>query len=140
MRASVTWKGGDGVAFEGRTEDGHAIAMDGPPEFGGRGQGARPMEVVLLGTGGCAGFDVVHILKRGRHAVQGCLVELEAERAANDPKVFTRIHLHFVVTGRGLKPKDVQRAVDLSADKYCPASIMLGKTAVITHDFGIIEA
>jgi putative redox protein len=140
MRASVTWKGGEGMVFEGRTERGHTIAMDGPPELGGKDQAARPMEVLLLGAGGCASFDVVHILKRGRHAVQGCRVEIEAERAAKDPKVFTRIHLHFVVVGRDLKPKDVQRAVALSAGKYCPGTIMLAKTAALTEDFEIIEA
>lgn len=140
MRASVTWQGGDTVAFEAKSETGHTFPMDGPPELGGRDRGARPMEVLLLGAGGCTSFDVVHILKRGRHAIEGCRVEIDAERAPTDPKVFTKIHFHFVVTGRELSPKAVQRAIELSATKYCSASIMLGKTAVVTHDFEIVPA
>ena len=137
MRATIKWL--DNVSFVGETETSHAIVMDGAPDAGGRNIGPRPMEVVLIGTGGCTAFDVVHILKKARQAVSDCVVELEAERAATDPKVFTKIHMHFVVTGKALKPEQVERAIKLSAEKYCSASIMLGKTAVITHDFEIRE-
>ena len=137
MRATIKWL--DNVSFVGETETSHAIVMDGAPDAGGRNIGPRPMEVVLIGTGGCTAFDVVHILKRARQAVSDCVVELEAERADTDPKVFTKIHMHFVVTGKDLKPEQVERAIKLSAEKYCSASIMLGKTAVITHDFEIRE-
>ena len=137
MRATIKWL--DNVSFVGETETSHAIVMDGAPDAGGRNIGPRPMEVVLIGTGGCTAFDVVHILKKARQAVSDCVVELEAERAATDPKVFTKIHMHFVVTGKELKPEQVERAIKLSAEKYCSASIMLGKTAVITHDFEIRE-
>jgi putative redox protein len=113
--------------------------MDGPPESGGRNLGVRPMEMLLLGMGGCTAFDVVHILKKGRHEVLDCEVHLEAERAETDPKVFTRIHAHFVVKGRALKEDAVKRAIELSAEKYCSASIMLGKSAEITHDYEIAE-
>lgn len=130
----------EGVSFLAETESGHTIVIDGPPEGGGRNRGPRPMETVLLGTGGCTAYDVVHILRKGRADVTDCVVEVEAERAAEDPKVFTRIHFHFVVTGRGLKPQQVERAVQLSADKYCSASIMLGKTARISHDFELRDA
>lgn len=129
----------DGVSFLGESESGHRVVMDGPPEFGGRNRGLRPMEMVLLGMGGCTAFDVVHILRRGRHAVDGCEVELEAERADTDPKVFTRIHIHYRLRGRGLRRDAVARAVRLSAEKYCSASIMLGRTAEITHAFEIVE-
>ena len=137
MRATIKWL--DNVSFVGETETSHAIVMDGAPDAGGRNIGPRPMEVVLIGTGGCTAFDVVHILKKARQAVSDCVVELEAERADTDPKVFTKIHMHFVVTGKDLKPEQVERAIKLSAEKYCSASIMLGKTAVITHDFEIRE-
>jgi putative redox protein len=137
MRATIKWL--DNVSFVGETETSHAIVMDGAPDAGGRNIGPRPMEVVLIGTGGCTAFDVVHILKRARQAVSDCVVELEAERADTDSKVFTKIHMHFVVTGKALKPEQVERAIKLSAEKYCSASIMLGKTAVITHDFEIRE-
>ena len=137
MRATIKWL--DNVSFVGETETSHAIVMDGAPDAGGRNIGPRPMEVVLIGTGGCTAFDVVHILKKARQAVSDCVVELEAERADTDPKVFTKIHMHFVVTGKALKPEQVERAIKLSAEKYCSASIMLGKTAVITHDFEIRE-
>lgn len=137
MKARVKWAGE--VSFTGETETGHTVAMDGPPDAGGRNLGPRPMELVLIGTGGCTSFDVVHILKKARQQITGCVAEIEAERAATDPKVFTRIHFHFVVTGKNLKPEQVARAIDLSAEKYCSASIMLGKTAVITHDFEIME-
>jgi putative redox protein len=111
--------------------------MDGPPEHGGRNLGIRPMEMLLIGMGGCTEFDVLHILKRARQEVMDCVVELEAERADTDPKVFTRIHVHFIISGRNLNEKQVARAVSLSAEKYCSASIMLGKTAEITHDYEI---
>ena len=118
---------------------GHAVVMDGPPDFGGRNLGVRPMEMLLMGMGGCTQFDVLLILQRGRHDVSFCEVELEAERAESPPKVFTRIHAHFKVGGRGLTEKAVERAVKMSAEKYCSASIMLGETAEITHDFEIVE-
>jgi putative redox protein len=113
--------------------------MDGAPEAGGRNLAPRPMEMLLAGTGGCTAFDVVLILKKGRHEITGCEVSLEAERADTEPKIFTRIHFHFRVTGKKLKAEAVARAIELSKDKYCSASIMLGKTAEITHDFEIIE-
>jgi putative redox protein len=124
----------------GESGSGHALIMDGPPEHGGRNLGARPMEMLLIGMGGCTELDVLHILRRQRQEVTDCVVELEAERAAADPKVFTRIHAHFVVTGRGLSERKVERAIKLSAEKYCSASIMLGATARITHDFEIRRA
>ena len=138
MRARIKWV--EGVSFLGQTESGHGVLMDGPPEAGGNNMGPRPMEMVLIGTGGCTSFDVVHILKKTRQQVTDCVAEIEAERAETDPKVFTRIHFHFVVSGKGLKPEQVERAISLSAEKYCSASIMLGKTAQITHDFEILEA
>ena len=138
MRATIKWL--DNVSFVGETETSHAIVMDGAPDAGGRNIGPRPMEVVLVGTGGCTAFDVVHILKRARQAVSDCVVELEAERADTEPKVFTKIHMHFIVTGKALKAEQVERAIKLSAEKYCSASIMLGKTAEITHDFEIRES
>ncbi len=119
---------------------GHALVMDGPPDHGGRNLGVRPMEMLLMGMGGCTQFDVLLILRKARQQVTDCVVELEAERAAEDPKVFTRIHVHFVVSGRDLSTKHVDRAVRLSAEKYCSASIMLGATAQITHDFEIRDA
>ena len=137
MKCKVTWF--DGMSFIGETESGHAIVMDGAPDAGGRNLGPRPMETVLVGTGGCTAFDVVLILKRSRQDVTGCHIELDAERADTDPKVFTRIHMHFVVRGRNLKPSLVDNAIKLSHQKYCSASIMLAKTAVITHDYEIIE-
>jgi putative redox protein len=138
MKATIKWI--DGVSFVGESESGHAVVMDGPPTAGGRNIGIRPMELLLIGMGGCSAFDVVTILMRGRQDLVDCRVELEAERADEDPKVFTRIHLHFIVTGRSLKPAVVERAIGLSAEKYCSASIMLGKTAVVTHDFEIVDA
>lgn len=113
------------------------MVMDGPPEHGGRNLGVRPMEMLLLGMGGCTAFDVVHILKKSRQSITDCVAEIQAERAEQDPKVYTSIHVHFIVTGRDLDEKRVARAVELSAEKYCSASIMLGKTASITHDFEI---
>ncbi|HHH45416.1 MAG TPA: OsmC family protein [Thiotrichales bacterium] len=138
MKARVKWV--EQATFLGEAGSGHAVVMDGPPDAGGRNLGVRPMEMLLLGMGGCTAFDVVLILRRGRQPVTDCVVELEAERAEQPPKVFTRIHVHFIVTGRGLSEKQVARAVQLSAEKYCSASIMLGKTAEITHDFEIREA
>lgn len=138
MKATIEWTGE--ASFAARTESGHELRMDGPPEHGGRNRGPRPMELVLAGTGGCTAFDVVHILRKQRQDVCGCRVELDAERAATDPKVFTRIHIRYIVTGRGLDPAKVARAIELSATKYCSASIMLAKTASITHDFEIREA
>ena len=137
MKTRIKWV--ENVCFVGESASGHAIVMDGAPEGGGRNLGMRPMETVLIGTGGCSAYDVVHILKKSRAAISDCVVEIDSERAAGDPKVFTRIHMHFVVSGRNLKPQQVERAIQLSAEKYCSASIMLGKTAVITHDFEIRE-
>ncbi len=130
----------EGVTFLGESESGHAIVMDGPADSGGRNLGPRPMETVLLGTGGCTAYDVMHILRKGRHPVTDCVLEIDADRAPEDPKVFTRIHFHFKVTGRQLKHEAVERAIHLSAEKYCSASIMLAKTAAISHDFELIEA
>ncbi len=127
----------EGVSFSGVSGSGHSVVMDGSPDFGGKNRGMRPMEMLLLGLGGCSAFDVVHILRKGRQDVAGCTVELEAQRAESDPKVFTRIHLHFLVCGRELSEARVQRAIELSAQKYCSASIMLAKTAEITHDYSI---
>jgi len=135
MKARVTWV--DGMLMVGESESGHCVVMDGPPDHGGRNLGVRPMEMLLLGMGGCTEFDVLHILRKGRAEVTGCEVQLTAERADQDPKVFTRIHAHFVVSGRNLSPERVERAIRLSAEKYCSASIMLGATAEITHDFEI---
>jgi len=138
VECSVKWIDG-GMSFLAETGSGHTLVMDGAPDAGGRNLGPRPMETVLAGTGGCAAFDVVLILKRGRHKISGCEVKLTAERADTDPKVFTKIHMHFIVTGVELKPTVVERAVALSHDKYCSASAMLAKTAIITHDFEIVE-
>jgi len=130
----------EGVSFVGQTESGHAVVMDGPPDSGGKNLGPRPMEMLLLGLGGCSAFDVVHILRKSRLDVRDCVAEIDATRAETDPKVFTKIHVHFIVTGKALDPKRVEQAVKLSAEKYCSASIMLGKAAEITHDFEVIEA
>ena len=138
MKARVKWQGG--VAFAGEADSGHTLIMDGSPEAGGRNQGARPMELLLLGLGGCTAFDVVEILRKGRQAMTACEVELEAERAPEPPKVFTRIHLHFRVAGAGLDRAKVARAIELSTEKYCSATAMLEKTAQITHDFEIVDA
>ncbi len=138
MKARVKWI--DGVAMLGESSSGHGVIMDGPPELGGRNIGVRPMEMLLLGMGGCTQFDVLLILRKARQEVTDCVVELEAERAGQDPKVFTRIHAHFIVTGRGLDPKRVEQAIRLSAKKYCSASIMLGATASVTHDFELRDA
>jgi putative redox protein len=137
MKTRIKWK--DGVSFVAESGSGHAILMDGPPEVGGRNLGPRPMEMLLMGTGGCAAVDVVLILKKARQDISDCVVEIEAERAPEEPKVFTRIHFHFILTGKSLSFSHVERAIRLSAEKYCSASIMLGKTAALTHDFEILE-
>lgn len=138
MKARVKWV--QDVTFMGESGSGHAVVMDGPPEDGGRNLGVRPMEMLLLGMGGCTAFDVVHILKKARQPISDCVVELSAERADTPPKVFTKIHAHFIVSGKGLAEAQVKRAVELSAEKYCSASIMLGKMAQISHDFEIVDA
>ncbi|MHB8914953.1 MAG: OsmC family protein [Thiobacillus sp.] len=130
----------EGVSFVGQTESGHAVVMDGPPDSGGKNIGPRPMEMLLLGLGGCSAFDVVHILRKSRLDVRDCVAEIDGTRAETDPKVFTKIHVHFIVTGKALDTKRVEQAVKLSAEKYCSASIMLGKVAVVTHDFEVVEA
>lgn len=130
----------EGVSFVGQSESGHSVVMDGPPDSGGKNLGVRPMEMLLLGLGGCSAFDVVHILRKSRQTVTDCVADLAAERADTDPKVFTKIHVHFTVTGKGLDPKRVEQAVKLSAEKYCSASIMLGKVAEVTHDFEVVDA
>ena len=138
MKARIKWV--ENVTFLGETESGHALVMDGAAEAGGRNLGPRPMETVLMGTGACSAFDVILILKKGRERVTDCVIELSAERAMIDPKVFTSIHFHFIVTGVGLNSDKVARAIKLSADTYCSATAMLAKTANVTHDFVIIEA
>ncbi len=137
MKATVKWL--DHMSFVGESGSGHAMVMDGPPASGGRNVGIRPMEMVLLGMGGCTAFDVVYILKRARQKISDCRVELEAERATTEPKVFTKIHVHYVITGRGLNHKQVERAVTMTADKYCSVSVMLAATVEISHDLEIIE-
>ena len=139
MECSVRWTG-EGMTFLAETGSNHVVAMDGAPEGGGRNLAPRPMEMVLLGTGGCTAYDVVAILRKSGQDVLGCEVKLTSERAPTDPKVFTRIHMHFVLRGRALKRNLVEHALRLSHDKYCSASIMLGKTAEITQDYEIIEA
>lgn len=138
MRSRVRWL--EPMMFVAESGTGHSVVMDGAPESGGTDMGPRPMEMLLMGMGGCASFDVVLILKRSRQEVTGCEAVVEAERADEDPKVFTKIHVHFKVTGKGLSEKHVARAVQLSSEKYCSASIMLGQTAAVTHDFEIVEA
>lgn len=148
MECTVSWTGGlntrSGMGFVAETGSGHTLVMDGAPdadkpENGGQNLAPRPLETVLAGTGGCTAYDVVLILKRGRHAVQGCTVKLTAERATTEPKVFTTIHMHFTVTGKGVPPAAVERAVAMSHEKYCSASIMLAKTAEITTSFEVLE-
>lgn len=138
MECTVRWH--EGMSFIAETGSGHLVAMDGALEAGGRDLAPRPMEMLLAGAGGCTSFDVIMILKRGRQDIVDCSVKLNAERAAEDPKVFTRINMHFIVTGRNLKPEAVERAIKLSAEKYCSASIMLGKTAEMRHSWEIVEA
>ncbi|MDX3806419.1 OsmC family protein [Bosea thiooxidans] len=137
MKARAKWV--EGMAFMGEAGSGHAVMMDGAPEYGGRNIGVRPMEMLLIGLAGCTGFDVVSILKKGREAVTGCEVEVEAERATTDPKVFTKIHLHYRITGKGLSHAKAERAVTLSKEKYCSASIMLGATAEMSYALEVID-
>ena len=148
MECTVSWTGGlntrSGMGFVAETGSGHTLMMDGAPdaakpENGGQNLAPRPLELLLAGTGGCTAYDVVLILKRGRHAVQGCTVKLSAERATEDPKVFTRINMHFTVTGKGMPASAVERAIAMSHDKYCSASFMLAKTALITTSFELVE-
>ena len=137
MKSRVKWV--ENVCFMAESESRHAMIMDGSPDIGGRNMGPRPMEMLLMGAGGCTSVDVVMIMQKSRQDVTGCEVEVSAERATDHPKVFTKIHMHFTVRGRNLKPEIVDRAIKLSAEKYCSASIILGKTAEMTHDFEIIE-
>ena len=140
MECTINWVSASGMVFAAETGSGHLLTMDGSPEGGGRNLAPRPMETVLAGTGACTAYDVVLILRRGRHDVRGCQVRLTADRAETDPKVFTRIHMHFVVTGAGLAAEAVERAVRLSHEKYCSASSMLAHTAQITTGFEIATA
>ncbi len=137
MKVKINWAGD--ASFEAETESGHKITLDGPPDSGGQNKGPRPMEMLLVGLGGCTSFDVVLILQRSRQDVRECVTEITAERAESDPKVFTKIHIKFVVSGKNLDPSRVERAVKLSEEKYCSASIMLGKTAKITHEIEIVN-
>ena len=137
MKATVKWL--DGVSFEGTSESGHSVVMDGPSESGGKNLGMRPMETLLLGLGGCTSYDVVTILKKSRQDVKNCKAEITAHRADNIPKVFTKIHIHFIIEGSNLDAVAVERAINLSATKYCSASIMLEQSVVISNDFEIIE-
>lgn len=137
MKARVKWI--EDVSFVGESDSGHAVVMDGAPEAGGRNIGMRPMELLLIGMGGCSSFDVVTILRKARQPITDCVAEITADRADEVPKVFTRIHVHYIVTGRALSASQVERAINLSIEKYCSASLMLGKTAEITHDFEIRE-
>lgn len=139
MQCTVNWVPATGMGFVAETGSGHVLAMDGAPDGGGRNLAPRPMETVLAGTAACTAYDVVLILKRGRHDVRGCEVKVDAERASTDPKVFTRIRMHFVVSGRGLAAAAVERAIALSHEKYCSASAMLGKTATIETGFELVE-
>jgi len=137
MQATIKWV--QDAEFVGESGSGHKIIMDGPPDFGGKNKGIRPMEMLLLGLGGCSAFDVVHILKKARQPIVDCNVELHADRAMKDPKVFTKIHVHFLIHGVGIKKNQVERAIRLSTEKYCSASIMLKSSVEITHDFEIVE-
>jgi len=138
MKARIQWAGE--ALFIGESGSGHAVVMDGPPEAGGRNLGVRPMEMLLIGLGGCSNFDVVSILKKSRQAVESCEAFVEAERAGEEPKVFTKIHMQFTVTGKGIPAGAVERAIAMSHEKYCSASIMLGKTAEITTGFDLVES
>ncbi|KQW02611.1 OsmC family protein [Rhizobacter sp. Root1221] len=140
MECTINWLAASGMGFVAETGSGHVLMMDGAPDGGGRNLAPRPMETVLAGTGGCTAYDVVLILKRGRHDVSGCQVKVTSERAPVDPKVFTKIHMHFTVTGKNLPETAVQRAIQMSHEKYCSASIMLGKTAEITTSFDLVAA
>ena len=137
MKARVTWAGER--TFLGTSESGHSIAFGTAHDDAGLKPGPSPMELLLIGTGGCSAYDVIHILEKGRELVEDCQVALTADRADTDPKVFTRIHMHFIVKGRGLDPKKVERAISLSAGKYCSASVMMAKTATVTHDFEVVD-
>ena len=139
MECTINWMPSTGMGFVAETGSGHFLTMDGAPDGGGRNLAPRPMETVLAGTGGCSAYDVVLILKRGRHAVSGCQVKVTAERASTDPKVFTHIQMHFVVSGKGLPAAAVERAIALSHERYCSASIMLAKTAEISTSFEVVE-
>ena len=139
MECTVRWQADAGMAFVAETGSGHLLTMDGAADGGGRNLAPRPMETVLAGTGGCTAYDVVLILKRGRQQVSGCVVKIDAERADTEPKVFTRIHMHFTVSGKGLKEAAVARAIQLSHEKYCSASAMLAKTASMSTAFDIVE-
>lgn len=138
MKARIKWT--DHLSFVGETGSGHATVIDGPPEAGGRNLGGRPMEMVLLGLGSCSAVDVLSILRKSRQQVEDCVVELSAERADSVPKVFTKIHMHYIIKGRGLGEKQVERAVSLSAEKYCSVSRMLAATVQITHDYELVES
>jgi putative redox protein len=138
MKTRVTWL--EDMTYVAQSPSGHAVVLDGPPELGGHNLGPRPMEMLLMGMGGCTAIDVVNILRKARQELRGCEVQLEAQRADSDPKVFTTIHVHFILTGKSLSARHVERAIQLSAEKYCSASIMLGKTAQITHTFEIRDA
>ncbi|MBX3625664.1 MAG: OsmC family protein [Rhizobacter sp.] len=140
MECTINWVSSGGMTFMAETGSGHVLTMDGAPEGGGRNLAPRPMETVLAGTGACAAYDVVLILKRGRHDVRGCQAKLTSERAQTDPKVFTRINMHFVISGKALSDQAVQRAIQMSHEKYCSASAMLAKTADITTSYEIVEA
>ena len=137
MKTKIKWM--QDVSFKGSSESGHEVVLDGPKELGGKSLGMRPTEMMLIGMGGCTSFDVVTILKRSRQQITGCIAEIEATRADETPKVFTSIHIHFLIKGIDLQEKAVERAIELSANKYCSASIMLGKSVKITHDFVISE-
>ena len=137
MKSRVKWL--DNMSFVGESASGHSVVMDGPPEAGGRDLGVRPMEMLLLGLGGCSSFDVVSMLKKGRQNITNCEVEISAKRADTQPKVFTEIHLHFIIEGNNLNETKVARAIGLSAEKYCSASIMLAKTATVTHDYEVVN-
>ncbi len=140
MECKISWLASSGMAFMAETGTGHILNMDGAPEAGGRNLAPRPMELMLAGAGGCTAFDVVLILQRSRQNVLGCEVTLQAERADTDPKVFTKINMHFIVKGNNLDPSKVERAIQLSHHKYCSATAMLGKTAEITHSFEIVQS
>jgi putative redox protein len=140
MECTINWLPASGMGFVAETGSGHFLTMDGAPDGGGRNLAPRPMETVLAGTGGCTAYDVLLILKKGRHDVRGCQLKMTSERAEEAPRVFTRIHMHFIVTGSKLPPAAVERAIALSHERYCSASIMIGKTAEITSSFEVVEA
>lgn len=138
MKAKVSWL--EGMTMVAESGSGHAVVIDGPPDLGGKNLGPRPMEMLLLGLGGCASIDVISMLRKSRQAITDCVVEIDSERAETEPKVFTKITMHFVVTGKSVESTKVERAVNLSAEKYCSASIMLGEMAEISHSFEVVEA